>query len=134
MLEHLQKVSNGKDFTDCQKNQKTLSYIFEGVPKFCSQWTSKNTINSIKQIQVDQNVYYTDEYILNRFLKKFSSVFSNSSTTDTDQLLMRFLSKNEPEKNENEAFNYFTEDETHLAINKLNLKGSPGPDGLTSRL
>ena len=129
VLEHLQKVSNGKDFTDYRKIQKTLSYIFEVVPKFCCQWTSKNTINSIKRIQVDQNVYHTDEDILNHFRKYFSSVFSNSSTTDSDQLLMRFLSKNE-----NEAFNYFTEDETHLAINKLNLKSSPGQDSLTSRL
>ena len=93
-----------------------------------------NTINSIKRIQVDQNVCHTDEDILNSFRKYFSSVFSTSSTTDSDQLLMRFLSKNKLEKNENEAINYFAEDETHLAINKLNLKGSPGPDGLTSRL
>ena len=56
VLKHLQKVSKKKDFSDYQKFQKTLSYIFEGVPKFCSLWTSKNTINSIKRIQVDQIV------------------------------------------------------------------------------
>ena len=134
VLEHLQKVSKEKDFSDYRKIQKTLSYTFEGVPKFCSQWTSKNTINSIKRIQVDQNVYHTDEDILNQFRNYFSNIFSNSSTTDSDQLLKTFLSKNKLEKNENDGYNYFTEDEIHLAINKLNLKSSPGPDGLTSKL
>ena len=90
VLEHLQKVSKKKDFSDYRKIQKTLSYTFEGVPKFCSQWTSKNTINSIKRIQVDQNVYHTDEDILNQFRKYFSNIFSNSSTTDSDQLLKTF--------------------------------------------
>ena len=32
------------------------------------------------------------------------------------------------------AIIYFTEDKFQLAINKLNLKSSPGPGGLTSRL
>ena len=132
--EHLQKVSQEKFFSDYRKIQKTLSYTFEGVPKFCSQWTSKNTINSIKRIQVDQNVYHTDEEILNQFRKYFSNIFSINSTTDSDQLLMTFLSKNKLENNENDGYNYFTEDEIHLAINKLNLKSSPGPDGLTSQL
>ena len=50
------------------------------------------------------------------------------------KLLMTFLSKKKLEKNEYDGYNYFTEDETHLAINRLNLKSSPGPDGLTSRL
>ena len=77
VLEHLQKISKEKDFSDFRKIQKTLSYTFEGVPKFCSQWTSKNTINSIQQIQVDRNVYHTDDDILNQF-------FSNSSRTDSD--------------------------------------------------
>ena len=106
MLEHLQKVSKEKGFSDFRKIQKILSYTFEGVPKFCSQWTSKI----------------------------FSNLFSNSFTTASDQLLMKFLSKNKLEKNEYDGYNYFTEDETHLAINRLNLKSSPGPDGLTSRL
>ena len=134
VLEHLQKVSKEKDFSDYRKIQKTLSYTFEGVPKFCSQWISKNTINSIKRIQVDQNVYHTDEDILNQFRKYFSNILSNSSTTVSDQLLMTFLSKNKLKKNENDGYNYFTEDKIHLAINKLNLKSSPGPDGLTSKL
>ena len=98
VLEHLQKVSKEKDFSDYRKIQKTLSYTFEGVPKFCSQWTSKNTINSIKRIQVDQNIYHTDEDILNQFRKYFSNIFSNSSTTDSDQLLKTFLSKNKLKK------------------------------------
>ena len=134
MLENLQKVSKEKDFSDYRKIQKTLSYTFEGVPKFCSQWTSKNTINSIKQIQVNQNVYHTDEDILNQFRKYFSNIFSNESTTDSDQLLMTFLSKHKLENNEHDGYNYFTEDEIHLVINKLNLKSSPGPDVLTSQL
>ena len=121
-------------FQTIGKFRKTLSYTFEGVPKFCSQWTSKNTINSIKRIQVDQNVYHTDEDILNQFRKYVSNIFSNNSTTDFDQLLVTFLSKNKLENNENDGYNYFTEDEIHLAINKLNLKSSPGPDGLTSQL
>ena len=134
VLEHLQKISKEKVFSDYRKIQKTLGYTFEGVPKLCSQWISKNTINSIKRIQVDQNVYHTDEDILNQFQKYFSNIFSNSSTTDSNQLLMTFLSKNKLEKNENDGYNYFTEDEIHLAVNKLNLKSSPGPDGLTSKL
>ena len=134
VLEHLQKVSKEKDFSECRKIQKTLSYTFEGVPKFCCQWTSKNTINSIKRIQVDQKVYHTDEDNLNRFRKYFSNIFSNNSTTDSDQLLMTFLSKNKLKNNENDSYNYFTEDEIHLAINKLNLRSSPGPHGLTSQL
>ena len=105
MLEHLQKVFKEKDFSDYRKIQKTLSYTFEGVHKFCSQCTSKNTINSIKRIQVDQNVYHTDEDILNQFREYFSNIFSNSSTTDSDQLLMTFLSKNKLEKNENDGYN-----------------------------
>ena len=100
------------------------------MPKICSQWTSKNTINPIKQIQVDQNVYHTNEDILNQFRK----YFSNSFTKDSDQLLMTFLSKIKLKNNENDGYNYFTDDEIHLAINKLNLKSSPGPDGLTSGL
>ena len=134
VLELLQKVSKEKEFSDYRKIQNTLSYTFEGVPKFCSQWTSKNTINSIKRIQVNQNVYHTDEDILNQFRKSFSNIFSNNSTTDSDQLLMTFLSKNKLENNEHDGFNYFTEDEIHLAINKLNLKSSRRPDGLTSQL
>ena len=55
----------------------------------------------------------------------FSNMFSNCSTTDSDQLLMTFLSKNKFEKNENDGYIYFTEDETHLAINQVNLKNSP---------
>ena len=134
VLEHLQKVSKEKDFSDYRKIQKTLSYTFEGAPKFCSQWTSKNTITSIKRIQVDQNVYHTDEDILNQFRRYFSNIFSNNSTTETDQLLMKFLSKNKLENNENDGYSYFTEDEIHLAISKFNLKSSPAPDGLTSKL
>ena len=83
---------------------------------------------------MDQNVYHTDEDILNQFRKCFSNIFSNSSTTDSDQLLKTFLSKNKLETNENDGYNYFTEDEIHLAINTLKLKSSPGPDRLTSRL
>ena len=37
VLKHLQKVFKEKDFSDYRKIQKTLSYTFEGVPKFCSQ-------------------------------------------------------------------------------------------------
>ena len=33
-----------------------------------------------------------------------------------------------------DEYNHFTDDEIHLAINKLNFKSSSGPDGLTSRL
>ena len=47
---------------------------------------------------------------------------------------MTFLSKYKLKNHKNDGHNYFTEDEIHLAINKLNLKSSPGPDGLTSRL
>ena len=47
---------------------------------------------------------------------------------------MTFLSKNKLKNNENDGYNNFTEDEIHLAINKVNLKSSPGPDGLTSQL
>ena len=72
--------------------------------------------------------------ILNQFRKYISNIFSNSSTTDSDQLLMTFLSIVKLENNENGGYNCFTEDDIHLAINKLNLKSSPGPDGLTSRL
>ena len=93
-----------------------------------------NTIISIKRIQVDQNVYHTDEDILNQFRKYFSNIFSNSFTTDSDQLLMTFLSKIKLESNENDVYSYFTEDKIHLAISKLNLKSSPGPEGLTSGL
>ena len=96
-----------------------------GVPKFCSQWTSKNTIKSIKRIQVDQNVYHTDEDI--------SNIFSNKSTTVSAQLLMTLLSKNKFKNNENDGYNYFTEGEINFAINKLNSKSSPGPDGFSSR-
>ena len=67
LLEHLQTVFKKNFFSDYQKIQKTLSYTFESVTKFSSQWNSKNTINSIKRIQVDQNVYHTDEDILNQF-------------------------------------------------------------------
>ena len=84
---------------------------------------------------MNQNVYHTDEDILNQFRKYFfSNFFSKSSTTDSDQLLKIFLSKNKLEKNEIDGYYYFTEDEIHLAINKLNLKSSPGPDGLTCKL
>ena len=79
---------------------------------------------------MDQNVYHTDEDILDQFRK----CFSNNFTTDFVQLLMMFLFKNKLETNENDGYNHFTEDEIHLALNKLNLKSSPGPDGLTSRL
>ena len=48
VLEQLQKVSKENFFSDYREIQQTLSYTFEGVPKFCSKWTSKNTINSIK--------------------------------------------------------------------------------------
>ena len=58
-----------KDFSGFRKIPITLCYTFDGVPIFCSQWTSKNTINSIKRIQVDQNVYHTDEDILYQFRK-----------------------------------------------------------------
>ena len=119
VLEHLQKFSKEKDFSDYRKIQKTLSYTFEGVPKFCSQWTSKNTFNSIKRIQVDQNVYHTDEDILNQFRKYLSNIFSNNFTTDSNQLPMTFLSKTKLEKNDNDGYNYFTEDEIHLAIKKI---------------
>ena len=34
VLEHLQKTAKEKDFSDYRKIQKTLSYTFEGVPKF----------------------------------------------------------------------------------------------------
>ena len=47
---------------------------------------------------------------------------------------MTFLSNNKLENNLNDGYNHFTEDEFHLAINKMNLKSSPGPDGLTSRI
>ena len=47
---------------------------------------------------------------------------------------MTFLSKNKLKNIENDGYTYFTEDEIHLALNKLQLKSSPGPDGLTSRL
>ena len=47
---------------------------------------------------------------------------------------MTFLSKNKLETNENDGYNYFTEDEVHSVINKLKLKSSHGPDGLTSQL
>ena len=47
---------------------------------------------------------------------------------------MTILSKNNFENNENDGYKYFTEDEIHLAINKLKLKSSLGPDGLTSQL
>ena len=73
--EHFQKASMKKDFSDFRKVQKTLSYNFEGVPQFCSQWTSKNTIYSIKRNQVDPNVYHTDEDILNQFRMYFSNIF-----------------------------------------------------------
>ena len=42
VLEHLEKISKKKSFSDFRKTQTTLSYTFEGVPKFYSQWTSKN--------------------------------------------------------------------------------------------
>ena len=62
VLEHLQKVSSENGFSDFfQKIQKNFSYTFESVPNFCSQWTSKNTMSSIKRIQVNQNNYHTDE-------------------------------------------------------------------------
>ena len=83
---------------------------------------------------MNQNVYHRDGDFLNQFQKFLSNVFSNISTKDSDQLLMTFSSKNKHEKNENDGFNYFTEDEIHLAIIKLNFKSSPGPDGVTSRL
>ena len=47
---------------------------------------------------------------------------------------MTFLSKNKLENNENDCYNYLTENENHLAMNKRNLKSSPGPDGFTYRL
>ena len=47
---------------------------------------------------------------------------------------MTFLSKTKPENEENDGYNYFTEGGIHLVINKLSLKSSPGPDGITSRL
>ena len=47
---------------------------------------------------------------------------------------MTFLSNNNFKNNEIDGYNYFKEDEIHLAINKLNFKSSPGRDGLTSRL
>ena len=100
------------------------------MPKFGSQLNSKNTINSIKQKQVDQNEYHTDEDIPYQFRK----YFPNSSTTDSHQILMTILSKKKLEKDENDGYNYFAEGEVHLAIIKLNLKSSPGPDGLTSQL
>ena len=83
---------------------------------------------------MDQNVYHTDEDNLNQFRKYFSNFFSKSFRTDFDQPLMTFLSKTKLANYENDGYNYFTEDETQLTINKLNLKSSPGPGGLTSRL
>ena len=86
---------------------------------------------------MDQNVYHTDEDNLNQFRKYFSNFFSKSFTTDFDQPLMTFLSKTKLKIYENDGYNYFTEDEIQLTINninKLNLKSSPGPGGLTSRL
>ena len=47
---------------------------------------------------------------------------------------MTFLSNKKLKNNENDGYNYFKEDEIHLAINKMILKSSPGPDGLTSPL
>ena len=83
---------------------------------------------------MDQIVYHTDEDILNQFRKYFSTIFSNNFTADSDQLVMTFLLKNKLENDENDGYKHFTEDETHLAIEKLSLRNSPGPDGLTSRL
>ena len=72
VLEHLQKFFKEKDFSEVRKIQITLSYTCEGVLSFLRQWTSKNTI---KRFQVDQNVYHTDEDILNQFRKCFSKIF-----------------------------------------------------------
>ena len=47
---------------------------------------------------------------------------------------MTFLSKNKLENNEIDGYRKTTRDEIHLTIVKVNLKTSPGPDGLTSRL
>ena len=47
---------------------------------------------------------------------------------------MTFSSSKELENDVNDGYNYFTEGDFHLAINKLNLKKLPRPDGLTSRL
>ena len=73
VLEYLQKDSKEKDSSDYRKIQKTLSYKFEGVPKFCSQWTSKNTINSIKRNQK------IGTFIIRMriFLINFESTFQN---------------------------------------------------------
>ena len=72
------------------------------------------------------------------FLINFESIFqiffSKVFKTDSDQLLMTFSSKNKLKNNENDGYNYFTEDEIPLVINKLKLKSSPALDGLTSRL
>ena len=47
---------------------------------------------------------------------------------------MTFLSNKKLEKNVIDGYNHFTEHETPLVINKLIMKSSAGPDGLTSRL
>ena len=78
LLEHHQKVSKEKDFSDFENFRKLSAILLRVCPSFCSQYTSKNTINSIKQFQVDQNVYHTDEDNLNQFRKYFSNFFSKS--------------------------------------------------------
>ena len=47
---------------------------------------------------------------------------------------MTFLSKNKLKNNEYDGYNFFTDDEIHLAIHRLKLKSSPGPDALISRI
>ena len=68
VLEHLQKVSKEKHFSDYRKIQKTLSYTSEGVPKFCSQWTQLTQSSKFKWIR-------TFIIRMRIFLINFESIF-----------------------------------------------------------